>query len=92
MNPAFVGSQYMAYTSRYNLEKKEKGNILNLHVLLANVPNMAGNTQQRFIQITEESRGKILSLSLVQPMKYAGEDMIVKVRWLELADSSSKKS
>lgn len=91
-NPAFAGGHYMAYTSRYSLEATENGTLLNLQVLLANVPDMAGNTQQRLVQITDGSQGRILSLSLVQPMKYAGEDMIVKVRWQRLADLSPTKS
>ncbi|OAL47355.1 hypothetical protein IQ07DRAFT_602758 [Pyrenochaeta sp. DS3sAY3a] len=82
-DPAFMGNKYMAYSGRYHLRKDDHGIWLKTTVLMSNMPDMVGTTQTRLVKFTpKDDNGRTcLALQPEQPMKVAGEDRIIRVRW-----------
>jgi hypothetical protein len=83
-DPAFSGSKYMAYSGRYHLSKDNHGISLETHVLMSNMPEMVGTAQRRVVKFTpKDDNGRTcLVLQPEKPMKVAGEDRIIRVRWV----------
>lgn len=86
-NPAFVGSQSTSYAGQYNIDTTEKGSTVSVHVHFASLPAMIGTVQQREVRFDEDANGTTLSLNILQPMKYIGEDRFVRVRWRRVVDT-----
>jgi hypothetical protein len=97
-DPAFAGTKYMSYSGRYHFEEdKETQRLwLETHVLLSYMPDMVGSAQRRLVKFTLSSEGSnsgnnrtCLVLQPEQPMKVAGVDRVMRVRWVKLPSGDS---
>lgn len=86
-DPAFIGSRSTSYAGSYSVDTTKTSSILSVQVQYASVSAMIGSVQQREMRIDEDTHGTTLSLNLVQPMRYIGQDRLVRVRWRKASSS-----
>ncbi|KIY03238.1 uncharacterized protein Z520_01705 [Fonsecaea multimorphosa CBS 102226] len=84
---ATVGRNYVAYTGAFYLDERgdDKGRPILMHNMRnSNLPYLVGDIQRRIMRFVDESDGKYLVLSLDDPLKFDGEDRLIRVRWRRL--------
>lgn len=83
---------FMAYSGDFYLVEAENqaGPVLKHHARITNLPHLSGVVQSRTVEISDECDGKYLQLGSIDPIRFSGEDRMIKVRWRRLPSNAPR--
>ena len=88
---ALAAENYLAYNGPFYV--KEDGPdgkpVLHHHMTNSMFPNWRGNTQQRFVELSEEGGQRFLTLGPLSPKLVMGELRIGRLKWRRMGNNSN---
>ncbi|KAI9664686.1 MAG: hypothetical protein M1821_006133 [Bathelium mastoideum] len=83
--------RYLAYSGPFYITEEDgKGEVLRHDMQVSNRPAWVGEVQQRTWDFEED--GKVLILSVDEPVDMQGEKRIPELRWRKLEDNSQNRA